>query len=292
MSPFDDIPDTRIFEDYSALKGLKKLDEAPINQQTALSALGSVVDILEKGKVPPVVFLSGPTGSGKTYLTKHCFEWERKPNTSNSTMSTVWIKQMNQTKSGNALRLLCRCFDDQLPSPTDAPSLRCKPSEEVVRGKIQERLQTLSTPVIVIIDEFTLTAPVESIIREVLLPLRNEATEPPLGLAFLSYKERYEKLAGCFVDGGPIHLELNCYSQEETARILTQKAAVAFKSGAVSEGILELCAKIAVERNATPRGAQELLLRAGAEASLTGESTVSERHVQKAVAEIDSTTWS
>lgn len=292
MPNFDDIPETRIFEDYSVLKGEGSPGEEPINQQTVRSAFRSVVDLLGEGKVPPVLFLSGPAGSGKTYLARHYFEWRESPNTTVKEISTVRIKRFTPTKTGNALRLLCRRFDDQLPAPDDAPRLRCKPSEPVVREQMGKRLQTLSLPVVVILDEFTLTEPVQSIIRDVLLPLRSETTEIPIGLIFLSYRAQYEELADCFDEGGPVHLELNRYSHEEMTRILSQRAADAFQPGVVSSSILELCAKIAIERKATPQGALELLLRAGAEASLTGESTVSKRHVQKGVAEMDSTTWS
>lgn len=293
MASFDDSPKTQIFESRSVLKASENLNKEPVNQQTVRSALQSIVDLLGKGKVPPVLFLSGPSGSGKTYLTLHCFKQRQSLNTPTK-VSTVRIERMAQTKSGNALSLLCEQFDDQLPSPTDAPQIRYKTSDTAreVKEKIQERLQTLSSPVAVILDEFELTETIQDIIRDVLLSLRTETTGIPLSLVFLSYKAQYEVLADCFDSGGPVHIELDQYSQEEMTRILSQRAADAFRSGAVSKENLKRCAKIAVERNATPQGAQELLMRAGDEAKHTGERTVSELHIQKAVVEMESTTWS
>lgn len=288
MPLYDDIPESRIFKNRSALK--EESGGKPVNQKTVRTALQSMVELLKKDNTPPLLYLSGPPGCGKTHLTRCCFE-QGEPSGTTEDVSTVWIRQMTRTKNRNGLRHLWRQFDNQLPAPSDSPQLRCSSSKQVVQERIQQRLQTLTTPVVVILDEFALTDTVQSLLREVLLPLRTETTEIPLGMVFLSYKVQYETLADCFDEGGPVHLELDHYTHEEMVKILSQRARDAFQSGAVNKEILRQCAKITIEREATPREALELLLRTGDAASRTGESTVSGRHVQKGVAKMESTTW-
>lgn len=292
MSLFDTVPEDQIFANRPVLKSTRKPIGKPINQKSVRSALGSMTFLLKNGKTPPVYYLTGPAGSGKTHLTQYCVEDKDTLNDSADDLSAVWIRQVDETSDTNLLRCLCNQFDDQLPSPSNADSLTCSRSAAVVRERIRRRLETLSIPVVVIFDEFSLTDAVQGLLEEVLLPLWRDATDVAVGLVFLSYKSQYEDLAECFDESGPVHIELDRYSCSEMVEILSQKATVAFQPEVVSENILELCAKISVERKAPPREAQQLLYWAGAAASCVGESTISDRHVQTGVAEMEASTWS
>lgn len=127
---------------------------------------------------------------------------------------------------------------------------------------------------------------VRTIISDLLLPFRTGTTGVPLGLVFLSCKNQYPDLASCFRASGPVHLELERYSCDEMTQILLERAAAAFHQGTVPEKTPEICAKHADRKDASPKKALELLLKAGQVAARDRDPKVLEWHVQIGVSEM------
>jgi len=78
------------------------------------------------------------------------------------------------------------------------------------------------------------------------------------------------------------------YTAQELGEILRERARIAFKSGAISDAAINLCAALSGSEHGDARRAVELLRVAGEIAERAGASQVTEEHVQQASIRIES----
>ncbi|UCE39446.1 MAG: AAA family ATPase [Thermoplasmata archaeon] len=275
-----------VFKKYKALDFdfvPEKLPHRDSQQKRLFTIFGPIVD----SNVSQNAFITGPTGSGKTVLSKKfCMDFQELARKGGKNVQFVLVNcRQRNTENAVMLRVLSH-FQPHFPD-------RGFSINEMMES-LRKVLEKEKAHLIVVLDEVDvlLKKTGSSDIIYHFSRFNEEGIEPKklLSLILISQKNIYEMMdspsLSTFKRGNIIKLDK--YLRNELLAILSQRIELAFHPDAVELRVDELIADIASELG-DARYAIEILEKAGMLADENKEGQVSFEHVRAAKAEIYST---
>ncbi|EHP69504.1 MAG: orc1/cdc6 family replication initiation protein [Metallosphaera yellowstonensis] len=253
-------------------------DELP-HRENEIKRLASILVQLYRGERPSNTFIYGLTGTGKTAVTKYVLKNLQKK------LQSFDFVYINSRQSDTPYRILAD-ISETLGSKVPFTGLS---TAELYRRLVKALKQTQKL-IIIVLDE------VDALVKrhgdDILYKLTRVNYEIEKGKVSIIGITNDVK----FIDGldprvrsslGEEELVFPPYNAEQLEDILTKRAAVAFKDGAVSQQIIKLCAAIAARDHGDARRALDLLRVSGEIAERERRTTVTQEDVEKARWEIE-----
>jgi len=266
-----------IFKDRDVLRH-DYLPERLPHREDQIKRLGEIVAPVLKGARCSNIFVYGKTGTGKTAVTKYVLaRLEAKAREVGSPVSFCYV---NCRLAGTEYRVLASlCSGLQLSVPFTGLSV----------GEVFERfrngLDLAKRIMIIALDEVDALVKARSDILLYELTRINETlTRSKVSIIGISNDLRLKEFLDPRVLSSLSEEEIvfRPYDAAELKTILAERAKVAFREGALSEGALGLCAALAAAEHGDARRALDLLRVAGEVAERKGASIVTEEHVREA----------
>jgi len=266
-----------IFKDRDVLRH-DYLPERLPHREGQIRRLGEIVAPVLKGARCSNIFVYGKTGTGKTAVTKYVLaRLEAKAREVGSPVSFCYV---NCRLAGTEYRVLASlCNSLQLSVPFTGLSV----------GEVFERfrngLDMAKRIMIIALDEVDALVKARSDILLYELTRINETlTQSKVSIIGISNDLRLKEFLDPRVLSSLSEEEIvfRPYDAAELKTILAERAKVAFREGALSEGALGLCAALAAAEHGDARRALDLLRVAGEVAERKGASIVTEEHVREA----------
>jgi cell division control protein 6 len=266
-----------IFKDRDVLRH-DYLPERLPHRESQIRRLGEIVAPVLKGARCSNIFVYGKTGTGKTAVTKYVLaRLEAKAREVGSPVSFCYV---NCRLAGTEYRVLASlCNSLQLSVPFTGLSV----------GEVFERfrngLDMAKRIMIIALDEVDALVKARSDILLYELTRINETlTQSKVSIIGISNDLRLKEFLDPRVLSSLSEEEIvfRPYDAAELKTILAERAKVAFREGALSEGALGLCAALAAAEHGDARRALDLFRVAGEVAERKGASIVTEEHVREA----------
>jgi cell division control protein 6 len=266
-----------IFKDRDVLRH-DYLPERLPHREGQIRRLGEIVAPVLKGARCSNIFVYGKTGTGKTAVTKYVLaRLEAKAREVGSPVSFCYV---NCRLAGTEYRVLASlCNSLQLSVPFTGLSV----------GEVFERfrngLDMAKRIMIIALDEVDALVKARSDILLYELTRINETlTQSKVSIIGISNDLRLKEFLDPRVLSSLSEEEIvfRPYDAAELKTILAERAKVAFREGALSEGALGLCAALAAAEHGDARRALDLLRVAGEVTERKGASIVTEEHVREA----------
>jgi len=244
--------------------------------------LANVLVAALRRQTPSNVLIYGKTGTGKTAVAK--FVGKELELMSEKTSAPLRVLYVNCKVVDTQYRLLANLasyFGREVPMtgwPTDQ-----------VHEEFRQGVDSETTIAIIVLDE------IDKLIRkgdDVLYNLsriNDNLTYSKVSLIGISNDLRFTEQLDPRVRSslGEEEIIFPPYNAAQIEDILTQRAAVAFKSGALDQNVIPLCSAFAAHENGDARRALDLLRVSAELAEREGASVVSEAHVRMAQERIE-----
>ncbi|MGB9853240.1 MAG: ORC1-type DNA replication protein [Candidatus Bathyarchaeales archaeon] len=268
---------TSIFRDREVLRH-DYLPERLPHREEQIKHLGEVVAPVLKGARCSNIFVYGKTGTGKTAVTKYVLNrLEAKAKEINAPVDFCYV---NCRLAGTEYRILSSlCQKVRLFVPFTGLSVG------EVFDRFRKGLDELKTIFMVVLDEVDALVKARSDILLYELTRINEMlSHSKVSIIGISNDLRLKEFLDPRVLSSLSEEEIvfRPYDASELRNILFERAQVALREGALSEGALSLCAALAAAEHGDARRALDLLRVAGEVAERRGASIINEEHVREA----------
>ncbi|MGQ9538221.1 MAG: ORC1-type DNA replication protein [Candidatus Bathycorpusculaceae bacterium] len=266
-----------VFKDREVLRH-DYLPERLPHRENQIRRLGETVAPVLKGARCSNIFVYGKTGTGKTAVTKYVLtRLEAKAKEFGAPVSFCYV---NCRLAGTEYRVLVSlCNSIQLYIPFTGLSV----------GEVFERfkkgLDAARKIMIIVLDEVDVLVKSRSDTLLYELTRINEAlSRSKVSIIGISNDLRLKEFLDPRVLSSLSEEELvfRPYDAQELRDILAERAQMAFRETALSEGALSLCAALAAAEHGDARRALDLLRVAGEVAERTGVERVTEEHIREA----------
>ena len=260
-------------------------DDIPhrVNQINSLAAV--LAPTLRKEK-PSNVFIYGKTGTGKTLVVQHILEklLEMARN-KQIPLKTIYLNCKLKKIADTEYRLiaeLAKAMGREVP-PTGLPT------DEVYNIFIKIIDQKEQILVLVLDEIDRLVEKTGDEILYNLTRLNSHLQKAEISFIGISNDVRFIENIDPRVKSSLSEEELIFppYNAEELRDILKKRSTIAFKEGAVLDGVLEKCAAYAAREHGDARRALDLLRVAGEVAERSGADKVTQEHIDKAEERIE-----
>lgn len=243
------------------------------------------------GHDPNNVFVYGPTGVGKTAVTKWVRDkLEEKADSEDIPLTVVGPINCRNYKSAYALvNTLVNEFrdpDDQLPESGY--------STDSVFEFLYEEIEAVGGNVLIILDEIDNIPPAarNDFLYELPRAEANETTpitEAKIGLIGISNDLKFVDVLEPKVKStlGEREIKFGPYDATELRDILGYYADIAFKQGVLSDDVVPLAAAFSAQERGDVRQGLRILEKAGEYARMDGVDTVTEDHTRRATDSIE-----
>jgi len=268
---------TSIFKDREVLRH-DYLPERLPHREEQIRRIGEIVAPVLKGARCSNIFVYGKTGTGKTAVTKYVLsKLEAKAREVGSPVSFCYV---NCRLAGTEYRVLASlCNSLQLSVPFTGLSV----------GEVFERfkksLDASKRIMIIALDEVDALVKLRSDVLLYELTRINETlSRSKVSLIGISNDLRLKEFLDprVFSSLSEEEIVFRPYDASELKTILAERAQMAFREGALSDGALSLCAALAAAEHGDARRALDLLRVAGEVAERKGAKVVTEEHVREA----------
>jgi len=268
---------TSVFRDREVLRHDYLPEKLP-HREEQIRRLGEAVAPVLKGARCSNIFVYGKTGTGKTAVTKYVLNWlETKAREINAPVDFCYV---NCRLAGTEYRILSSlCQSVQLIVPFTGLSVG------EVFDRFRKGLEELKTIFIVALDEVDALVKARSDILLYELTRINETlSHSKVSIIGISNDLRLKEFLDPRVLSSLSEEEIvfRPYDASELKNILFERAQMALREGALSEGALSLCAALAAAEHGDARRALDLLRVAGEVAERRGASVINEEHVREA----------
>lgn len=266
-----------VFKDREVLRH-DYLPERLPHRENQIRRLGETVAPVLKGARCSNIFVYGKTGTGKTAVTKYVLtRLEAKAREFGAPVSFCYV---NCRLAGTEYRVLVSLCDSiQLSIPFTGLSV----------GEVFERfkkgLDVARKIMIIVLDEVDVLVKSRSDTLLYELTRINEAlSQSKVSIIGISNDLRLKEFLDPRVLSSLSEEEIvfRPYDAQELRDILAERARMAFRETALSEGALSLCAALAAAEHGDARRALDLLRVAGEVAERTGVEMVTEEHIREA----------
>jgi cell division control protein 6 len=223
--------------------------------------------------------ITGNVGSGKTVLSRAFGEDVSRHLAGVRAIQPVHVNCRNHPTTSQVLQRIATTLDEGHPE-------RGFSASEVIQG-IRRNLRTHNQHILLILDEVDhlLRREGGDLLYQLLRIDEGREESGTLSLILVSQEQVLDQLEGAIISrfGRSNHLALKPYTAEQLSAIVVQRAALATRSGAVSEQILTLIGQASADTG-DARVAIELLEAAVMRAEKGGHPEVRPDHVQRDVA--------
>ncbi|MCS7142397.1 MAG: orc1/cdc6 family replication initiation protein [Aigarchaeota archaeon] len=232
---------------------------------------------------PSNIFIYGKTGTGKTAVVKHVFRrFSEKAEAINANLKFVY---MNCRLIGTEYRIL-----SELCSSVNVKVPFTGLSKAEVYNRFRSALLQSPCLILACLDEIDVLVKNygDSLIYE--LTRINEGSESgKLSIVGVSNDLMFKEMLDPRVLSSLSEEEIvfHPYTAIELIDILTERASLAFREGAVQQSVINLCAALAASEHGDARRALDLLRVAAEIAERNQSETVEERHVKIALGVIE-----
>jgi len=223
--------------------------------------------------------ITGNVGSGKTVLSRTFAEDLRMHLTEMRRIQPVHVNCRNHPTNAQVLQRIATALDDRHPE-------RGFSASEIIQS-IRRNLHTRNQHMLLILDEVDhlLRREGDGLLYQLLRIDEGRAESGTLSMIIVSQEQVLDQFEGAVISrfGRSNHLALAPYDAAQLTAIATQRAALATKTGAVSEDVLRLIGDAAANTG-DARVAIEMLEVAVARAEKAGRAEVAAIDVQRGTA--------
>ena len=220
--------------------------------------------------------ITGNVGSGKTVLSRAFGDDLSRHLSGVRNIQPVHVNCRNHPTTSQVLQRIAKSLDDRHPD-------RGFSASEVIQG-IRRNLRTRNQHMLLILDEVDILLRRESgdLLYQLLRIDEGRDESGTLSLILISQEQVLDQLEGAIISrfGRSNHLPLKPYSESQLKDIAEQRAALATRTGSVSEDILTLIGQATADTG-DARVAIELLEAAVMRAEKGGYREVEANHVQR-----------
>ena len=220
--------------------------------------------------------ITGNVGSGKTVLSRAFGDDLARHLSGVRNIQPVHVNCRNHPTTSQVLQRIAKSLDDRHPD-------RGFSASEVIQG-IRRNLRTRNQHMLLILDEVDILLRRESgdLLYQLLRIDEGRDESGTLSLILISQEQVLDQLEGAIISrfGRSNHLPLKPYSESQLKDIAEQRAALATRTGSVSEDILTLIGQASADTG-DARVAIELLEAAVMRAEKGGYREVEANHVQR-----------
>ena len=220
--------------------------------------------------------ITGNVGSGKTVLSRSFADDLTRHLSGVRAIQSVHVNCRNHPTTSQVLQRIAKALDDRHPD-------RGFSASEVIQG-IRRNLRTHNQHMLLILDEIDHLMRREGgdLLYQLLRIDEGRDEAGTLSLILISQEQVLDQLEGAVISrfGRSNHLALKPYSETQLAAIAAQRAALATRTGSVSEEILTLIGQASADTG-DARVAIELLEAAVMRAEKGGFQEVAANHVQR-----------
>jgi cell division control protein 6 len=269
--------------------GLILLDAAPLSydwippeivgREDEQAALAGMFAAIATPGVSCRAIITGNVGCGKTVLSRAFAEDVTRHLSAVRSVVPVHVNCRNHPSTAQVLQRVARCLDEGHPD-------RGFSASEVIQG-IRRNLRTRNQHMLLILDEVdhVLRRDGEDLLYQLLRIDEGRDESGTLSLILVSQEQVLDRLEGAVISrfGRSNHLPLRPYTDAQLTAIAAQRAALATRTGTVSEDILRLIGQASAD-SGDARVAIELLESSVLQAEKGGFPEVAARHVQKRTA--------
>ena len=280
-SPFDDLTDT-IFADKAVLTERYQPDTILERDDEIESYSHALQDVLF-GRDPENIFLYGKAGLGKTAVTTYMMSELREAVENRDEADTLHIHEINC--NGRTLFMVVRTLvNDLLPERASQFPKRGLGTGDAF-DELYRQLDRLGGTHLVVFDEIDHLDDANTLLYELPRARANDhLTEAKLGVIGISNDYTFRQTLSPKVKDTLMETEISFspYDAGELRTILEHRAERAFVDGAYDQSAIAKAAAIAAQDMGNARQAIDLL-RAGSEvAERSGETAVTDEHVEDA----------
>jgi cell division control protein 6 len=269
--------------------GLILLDAAPLSydwippeivgREDEQAALAGMFAAIATPGMSCRAIITGNVGCGKTVLSRAFAEDVTRHLSAVRSVVPVHVNCRNHPSTAQVLQRVARCLDEGHPD-------RGFSASEVIQG-IRRNLRTRNQHMLLILDEVdhVLRRDGEDLLYQLLRIDEGRDESGTLSLILVSQEQVLDRLEGAVISrfGRSNHLPLRPYTDAQLTAIAAQRAALATRTGTVSEDILRLIGQASAD-SGDARVAIELLESSVLQAEKGGFPEVAARHVQKRTA--------
>lgn len=272
-------PDTSVYENRDAVKDSYSPDKIVGRDDEIEDYMQSLQPVIN-GEEPDNIFVYGKTGVGKTAVTEYLTsELSQSASHYDIELSILKISCKGaNTSYQTAIRLVneCRSSNEQLSQAGHA--------EWKVYEALWEELDALGGTILIVLDEIDNIRDDELLYQLSRARGENNVTECKLGVIGISNELTYRDRLNAEVRSslGEKTVFFPPYDATELRDVLQRRANLAFKEGALSPGVLQLCAAFGAKDSGDARKAITLLRESGDLARNENAEQVTEDHVQRA----------
>ncbi|MFL2947595.1 MAG: Cdc6/Cdc18 family protein, partial [Candidatus Poseidoniales archaeon] len=220
--------------------------------------------------------ITGNVGSGKTVLSRAFGDDLSRHLSGVRNIQPVHVNCRNHPTTSQVLQRIAKSLDDRHPD-------RGFSASEVIQG-IRRNLRTRNQHMLLILDEVDILLRRESgdLLYQLLRIDEGRDESGTLSLILISQEQVLDQLEGAIISrfGRSNHLPLKPYSESQLKDIAEQRAALATRTGSVSEDVLTLIGQASADTG-DARVAIELLEAAVMRAEKGGYREVEANHVQR-----------
>jgi len=288
-NPFDE--EDSIFEQKQPLKTDTFTPETIFHRDDEIELYINALQDVVVGHAPNNVFVYGPTGVGKTAVTKWVRDkLQEKTNSQDVPLTVLGPINCRNYKSSYALvTSLVNEFrppDDQLPESGY--------STDRVFEFLYQEIEYVGGNVLIILDEIDNIPPDarNDFLYELPRAEANENTpisEAKIGLIGISNDLKFVDVLEPKVKStlGEREIKFGPYDANELQDILEYYAGIAFRDGVLEEDVVPLAAAFSAQERGDVRQGLRILEKAGEYARMEGAATVTEEHTRQATETIE-----
>ncbi|WP_350309061.1 ORC1-type DNA replication protein [Ignisphaera cupida] len=271
-----------VFIDRDVLRPEYIPDELP-HREEQIAKLGSILAPSLKGSKPSNVFIYGLTGTGKTAVTKYVLKrLHSKSLELGVDIVTCYVNTRQDDTTYRVIVKLAECVGLRLPFTGISTA-------EAYR-RFLKVLDSRSSIMIAVLDEidFLIKRSGDEILYR-LTRSSDELTNSKIAIIGITNDLKLVEDLDPRVRSslGEVELVFPPYNAVQLEDILTRRAKIAFKPGAIDKSVISLCAALAAREHGDARRALDLLRVAGEIAEREGSEKVLIEHVYKALREIE-----
>jgi len=254
------------------------------HREGKIEEMASILVPALKGETPSNVFIYGKTGTGKTAVTRYVGkQLSRKGRELNRTTHFIYI---NGEIVDTQYRVLQNISNHFIEDWSERIPFTGWPTDEVY-AKLVRRIDKTKGVVVIVLDEVDKLKGDE--VLYTLSRMNNDLKIAKTSIIGISNDLKFTEFLDPRVKSslGEENMIFPPYTADQLEHILGERAVLAFKSDAMAEAVIPLCAALAAQEHGDARRALDLLRVSAELADRAGEQKIREKHVRMAVNKIE-----
>lgn len=273
-------PTSAIFEQRGALLE-EWTPEKLVGRDEEIEQYRAALQPVINNETPSNIFLYGKSGVGKTAATRHLLNALERDAAKVADLDLYTI-EINCDGLNTSYQVAVELVNE-IRNPGNQISNTGYPQASVYQFLFEE-LDDLGGTVLIVLDEVDHIEDDSLLYKLPRARSNGDISEAKLGVIGISNDLDFRSQLSSKVRSSLCEKEVSfsAYNAEELQLVLEQREKVAFKSGVLDDGVIEMCAAYGAKDSGDARQALDLLLEAGDLARESGDNLVTESHVREA----------